>query len=269
MKYTVCTTFSATGYEKYGSRMINTFLSNWPRQVNLLVFAEQCAVTQQATNLVVYDLEISSPDMVAFKKTWGADARATGQGPDPSRKDASKAFKWDAVRFCHKVYAICAAAKLCQTDWLIWMDADMVCHTPMTLATIEELIPDQQDLCFLGRSGKFSECGLYAMNLTSLVVQQFLADFKNCYDYPESGIFTLAEWHDSYVFDVVRKRHALQELDWSGHMIAGEGHPLINSDWGKYLDHLKGARKNTGKSWDKDFKVPRKEPYWQNLQRGF
>jgi len=268
MKYTVCTTFSASGYEKYGRRMIQTFLQNWPQEVNLVVYAENCMVSESAVNLVVHDLETASPDMVTFKQNWGLDPRATGQGPTPARKDAGKTFKWDAIRFCHKVYAVCAAAKTCQTDWLIWMDADMVCHKPIMLDTITQFVPNNQDLCFLGRCGKFSECGLYAMNLTSEVTGKFLADFKNYYDHPESGIFTLAEWHDSFVFDAVRKRHALRELDWTGHIITGEGHPLINSAWGRYLDHLKGDRKNSGKSWSNDFKVQRNEPYWQNLQRG-
>jgi hypothetical protein len=31
MKYAVLTTFHAAGYEKYASRMIDTFLQNWPQ----------------------------------------------------------------------------------------------------------------------------------------------------------------------------------------------------------------------------------------------
>ena len=53
------------------------------------------------------------------------------------------------------------------------------------------------------------------------------------------------------------------EHDWSGHLIAGEGHPLINSEWGAWLDHLKGARKDLGRSKRVDLKVPRTEAYWQ------
>jgi hypothetical protein len=55
----------------------------------------------------------------------------------------------------------------------------------------------------------------------------------------------------------------LIELDWSSHLITGEGHPLINSPWGAYLDHLKGERKTQGRSNLKDLKVKRTEAYWQ------
>jgi hypothetical protein len=83
------------------------------------------------------------------------------------------------------------------------------------------------------------------------------------YDNAESGIFTLAEWHDSYVFDAVRKRHALRELNWTAHLQMGEGHPLINCEWGAYIDHLKGERKSLGKSRSSDLRVHRKESYWR------
>ena len=107
------------------------------------------------------------------------------------------------MRFAHKVYAIFAAAKHTSADWLLWMDADMVCHSPITVADLDRLCPSSVDLCFLGRKGKFSECGLYAMNLRSHAVQDFLKRFQWMYDDAENGIFKQDEWHDSFIFDVV------------------------------------------------------------------
>jgi hypothetical protein len=104
------------------------------------------------------------------------------------------------------------------------------------------------------------------MNLRSQTVQNFLREFQRMYDDAEQGIFTLAEWHDSFVFDVVRTkfRNQLRENNWSRGIINGEGHPLINCEWGAYLDHLKGNRKSSGKSLDKDLKIKRTEKYWKN-----
>jgi hypothetical protein len=267
MNYTVCTTFNAAGYEKYGQRMIQTFLQNWPQEVRLIVYAEGCIVNESAPNLTVYNLEVVSPDLVAFKQQWKDVPKANGDvSRDPirsRRRDAGKGFKWDAVRFAHKVYAIFHCARTVQYDWLLWMDADTICHSPITIEDIAGLCPDKKDLCFLGRRGKFSECGLYAMNLSSPATRLFLTAFQQAYDDAEDGIFKLEEWHDSFVFDAVRRRSKLAELDWSSHLITGEGHPLINSAWGAWLDHLKGARKNTGRSPASDLKVPRTEAYWQ------
>ena len=267
MKYTVITTFHADGYKQYGKRMIQTFLQSWPSDVELYVYAENCTVEETAPNLHVFDLNEASPDLVTFKTKWAGVPKANGDvSQDPvrsQRKDAGKGFKWDAIRFAHKVYAIFHAAKTAQTDWLIWMDADMVCHSPITLPVLDQLCPRVYDLCFLGRKGKYSECGLYAMNMKRPNVQRFLWDFQRMYDDAENGIFRLVEWHDSFVFDAVRNNHSLHQHDWSSHLITGEGHPLINSEWGAYLDHLKGARKDNGRSKATDLKIQRKEAYWQ------
>jgi hypothetical protein len=263
MKYTVITTFNAAGYETYGRKMIQTFLENWPKDVMLEVYAENCTVNETADNLIVRDLN-QVAELTAFKTKWQDVPKANGNvSQDPvrsSRKDASKRFKWDAVRFAHKVYSIFDCARKSNSDWLIWMDADMVCHSPITMSRLDDLC--SRDLCFLGRKDKYTECGLYAMNLQSAPTIAFLEEFQRYYDDAENGIFTLDEWHDSFVFDAVRKHASCFELDWSSHLITGEGHPLINSEWGAYLDHLKGDRKQVGRSQLKDLKIRRTERYW-------
>ena len=280
MKYQVITTFHQQGYNLYGSRMIKTWLETWPSSVGLKVYAENCAVTQTADNLEVVDIDQQCPDLVQFKNKWRNVPKANGNIlGDPvraQRRDSRKSFKWDAIRFSHKVYSVFDAARTSPAKWLLWMDADMVCHAPMTLHFLDNMCPDDKDLCFLGRLGKFSECGLYAMQLSTPGTQSFLQEFARMYDHAEQGIFTLAEWHDSFVFDIVRRSvGGLRELDWSSCLgdlrrsaknTPGEGHPLINSAWGAYLDHLKGDnRKQAGRSLREDIKVARNEHYWQNL----
>jgi len=79
----------------------------------------------------------------------------------------------------------------------------------------------------------------------------------------------MEEWHDSFVFEEVRKviqakHHAVPFYNISGSLVNGEGHPMINSDLGKYFDHLKGDRKQLGKSTkSRDLLVKRNESYWQ------
>lgn len=272
MKYTVITTFNQDGYNQYAQRMIETFRQTWPKTVKLQVYAEGCAdQIQSKDNVEVLDLEAVSNRLVEFKTQWRGVPKANGDvSGDPVRSrrtDAGKGFKWDAVRFSHKVYAIFHAAKHCTTSWLMWMDADMVCHTPVPESFLDQQCPEQYDLCYLGRRGKFSECGLYAMQMGTKGTVGFLKEFQRMYDEAESGIFTLGEWHDSFVFDDVRSRiDGLRQLDWSEGIITGEGHPLINSAWGAYLDHLKGKRKQAGHSLPKDLKVKRTESYWQAIQ---
>lgn len=110
MKIAVVTTFHQGGYDKYAKRMIQTFIANWPSDITLYVYPENCQVSESAPNLVVRDLLESSSELVAFKEKWKGVPKANGDvSGDPirsKRRDAGKGFKWDAVRFAHKVYSI-------------------------------------------------------------------------------------------------------------------------------------------------------------------
>lgn len=279
MKLSVVTTFHQKGLEQYGQRMINTFSQTWPEEVELHIYPEKCNPSiPDRKNIFVTDLDTVS-SLTEFKQRWKDVPKANGDvSDDPKRskrRDSGKGFKWDAVRFAHKVYSIFDCANKVDSDFLLWMDADTICHSPIRMNRLEHLIPLDKDLCYLGREGKYSECGLYAMNLKSKMTRKFLDEFQRVYDDAERGIFLMDEWHDSFVFDVVRKRFPkLRLLSWSQHLSdlrprpgfsKGEGHPLINSDWGAYLDHLKGERKELGKSKRDDLKVKRTEPYWQQF----
>jgi len=279
MKIAVVTTFHEQGLKDYGQRMIDTFCENWPKEVILHIYPEKCNPRiSDHKHVTLTDLE-SVAALTNFKNRWENDPKANGDvSADPvrsKRKDAGKGFKWHAVRFAHKVYTIFDCAKKTDADFLVWMDADTICHSPIAINDLYRLIPSDVDLCFLGRRGKYSECGLYAMNLKSPMIKSFLEEFQRMYDEAEQGIFQLAEWHDSFVFDAVRlKFPKMKQLDWAASlndlrsrpgMSHGEGHPLINSEWGAWLDHLKGSRKSLGRSKREDLKVRRPEPYWQQF----
>jgi hypothetical protein len=270
-KFSVVTTFNQAGYEKYGRRMIDTFLKNWPKDVHLYVYAEDCQVEQSAPNLTVYDFAQQVPALTAFKNKYRDDPRANGQLPlgpaRPNGKQKGIGFRWDAVRFSHKIYAVCDAARR-TLDTVFWMDADMVCHSPITLETIDRLMPTDAGVAFLGRSKKYTETGLWGINMNNSASMLFMSWMQEAYDDAENGLFKMDEFHDCWVFDRCRERMATtvpawQQLNWSAEFVMGEGHPLINTEWGAYLDHLKGNRKDAGRSKMKDLVVNRSEGYWK------
>lgn len=270
--FSVVTTFNQSGYDHYASRMIDTFLTNWPETIDLYVYAEDTKVTQKHKRLHVIDFHANVPEIVAFKKRWGDDPKARGQVAQGPKNHKGKApgigFRWDAIRFCHKIYAVCHHAKLKQSNTMFWMDADMVCHSPVTEDFIAQQIPHKTGIAFLGRRHKFTECGLYALNLDDPATQSFVEQFQGAYD--NGSIFQMKEWNDCWVFDRIRERVQQQvpkwrQLNWTENFIRqGEGHPLINSQWGAYLDHLKGRRKDTGRSNAKDLVTQRQESYWRS-----
>jgi hypothetical protein len=277
MKIAVVTTFHEEGLKTYAQKMIDSFCEKWPNDIILHIYPEKCnPIIRDHSHVTLTDLD-SVQELSKFKEKWKNVPKANGDvSADPirsKRKDSGKGFKWHAIRFAHKVYAIFDCARTTDADILIWMDADTVCHSPITMDDLHRMIPQDKDICYLGRKGKYSECGLYSMDLRSERTRNFLKEFQRVYDNAEEGIFLMEEWHDSYVFDMVRvKFPQLKQLDWAAHlhdlrpapgMSNGEGHPLINSEWGAWLDHLKGGRKKAGRSKRDDLKVIRTEAYWR------
>ena len=272
-KFAVVTTYNQQGLTKYAQRFINTFDKNMPRDIDLLLYNERAnpKLPTSKRNIRSMDAERElRSTLVEFKKRWKDDPRANGQGPDKRRLDHKKAFKWDAIRFSHKVYAIFDAVKRTDADVLIWMDADSVVHSPMSKEFLETFIPEDVFLCYAGRKNKYTECGWYSMNLRHPHADKFFTEFQRMYDDANNGIFTLKEWHDSYVFDVVKDWHTQEwgavNKDFSNGLIEREGHPIINSELGAYIDHLKGDRKLEGQSKRKDLKVERSEDYWKKVR---
>ena len=103
------------------------------------------------------------------------------------------------------------------------------------------------------------------------VCKLFLEEFERMYEDAENGIFTLEEWHDSFVFGHILNKFKARDpnvLDYSAEMYlkeaktGGGGHPLINGILGTWLDHMKGVRKKEGRSRVKDMMVNRTESYW-------
>jgi hypothetical protein len=106
------------------------------------------------------------------------------------------------------------------------------------------------------------------------VCHEFLKEFERVYEEADNGIFLLDEWHDSYVFGSILNNMKLQfpnAHDYSAEMYlkeaksGGGGHPLINGVLGKWIDHMKGGRKDAGKSQKKDIMVNRTEDYWNEI----
>ena len=110
MKIAVVTTFHEEGLKKYAQKMIDTFCVNWPQEVILHIYPEACnPVIRDHDHVTLKRLE-EIPELMAFKNQWKDVPKANGDvSADPvrsQRKDSGKGFKWHAVRFAHKVYAI-------------------------------------------------------------------------------------------------------------------------------------------------------------------
>jgi hypothetical protein len=277
--FSVVTTCHAAGYAEYGRRMIETFDRHWPDEIPLILYRENFVPEVRSDRVIVRDLVGSCPDLMAFKRRHADNPLAHGQtqryrfklsrNPYKNRiklgeRNWGAGFRWDAVRFAHKAFAIFHAAKTCDTDVLIWVDADSLFFAEPTWKELEDFVPPD---CFVGHLHRptYTECGFIAYNLRHPATQEMLAAFERLYT--EDGLFREYEFHDAYLFDVARRQ--VEQAGHRSHDIAeGIGarakHVLINSRLGRFMDHVKGGRKDAGHSGRHDLVVDRREAYWAN-----
>ena len=272
-KISVVSTFHKPVLDLYGQRFVDSFSKNIDPQIELLLYAEDCTPVTDDPRIKIFNHHATLPKLVEFKNKWKNDPKANGVPPPEIKarrpRDWHKEFKWDAVRFANKVYAVFDAAQRSNADWIVWMDADTYVHSPFDYKAFKSFLPERAWLSYMGRGKKWPECGFYGINLKNSIGLDFLKEFEHVYEHAEYGIFKMEEWHDSFVFEEVRKKIATKNTtgiinNISNNLVNGEGHPIINSELGKYLDHLKGDRKVAGKSnKPNDLLVKRNESYWQ------
>lgn len=257
-KYQLVTTMHGAGYAQYGRNMIDSFLKHWPGSQTLLVYTEGFDLDQRHQNnnrIISKDLLHASPECVSFKSRHRENKQANGY-VDPNRRDPD--FKFDAVRFCHKVFALYNAytTRTADTDAIVWIDADTVTHATVDDKFMQRHFPldPAVGIYYLGRTQQYTECGWVVYNCNNSHMETFWERFAN--QYRKDKLFNKEEWHDSYIFDVVRQAMEKEGMR-NSNITPGyvKGHPFIDSFLGDYMDHLKGPkRKLAGRSSRKEAK---------------
>jgi hypothetical protein len=242
MSYLLVTTFNLDGYNLYGKKMLEAFLKYWPSNQQIIVYTENCKLDNSLINprIIVKDLLLNQ-DLVNFKTRHANNPVANGY------KDDKKNFLFDAVRFSHKVFSLYDAVQTNLGKSIVWVDADTITHRKVPESFLLDNFPNKFGIAYLGRIKQYSECGWVVYHTNHPLMKDFWETFVDYYR--KDTIFNLTEWHDSYVFDVARKEYEAKGMvnqNITPNFVAG--HPFINCVLGEYMDHMKGPRKQTGRS---------------------
>lgn len=257
----VVTTFHAKGYEQFGKRFIESFLQHWPEETRLWVMAEGCQ-PEGNERVFVRDL-MACDDLVAFKQRHLSNPGAHGHFGE--RYD----YMHDAIRWCHRIFALREAAEMSAADILINIDADIVCFDDMPFEFLSTLMPADADIGYMPRQRMYSECSFVLYRIGAEKALDFIREHTAYY--VSDKIFKLPFWTDCHPFDLMVASHR-KKGDMVFHNI-NDGipdsmHPFINGPLGSYMDHLKGDRKDEGRSREQDLVVARNEAYWKNKAAG-
>jgi hypothetical protein len=260
MKIVVATTFGAKSYDEYASKLIDTFVEYWPKDVDLKVYYDEVPVggwRTKAPNVEYIPLNMS--DLEAFKLRNRNHIL-----------QSSSNFLLDAIRFSHKVFAYVDAALTPGVDIAIWLDGDVITHTKVTREAILSWLNGKMVGALL-RPWMYTETGFHIFDMRFPESRRFMELWRRQYTTDKVWSLPLPDKKhrffgltDCHTYDKVRTEFS--SLLWCNLSPAGMrvSHPFVNGILGAHMDHCKGGRKKDGRSRAKDLKVDRKEKYWRD-----
>ena len=295
MKIKVITSYKPGSWKQYAKRAVESVLQHWPNDVHVCVYHEnQKQDIVNLPRLEWIDLHLAQPELVKFKERHNNDPVANGETNEipngvrrkGSGKQGKGSFQWDAVRFANKVFCVTHALKNSQNfDYIIWLDADTYSFRPMPKQFLQQLLPNNTMLTYLGREnpdlkdgGKDPECGFVGYNLNHTEIKNYTKDWENMYI--TDSVFNLTHgwtdcstlWHLSKIY---QKQKNVKINDIGYYKKVKGHHVFINSELGLYMDHFKGKRKKTLSSAKNDFRPQKLEAtkntteldYWKKVPK--
>lgn len=239
-KYIAITTFPNQAWYDYLHVGTIAYLQNFPQEVDLLIKLEKDDM-QEVVNESLHNLIKNMKNGKEGRKVH-VETGSTKEEIDFYTRHVS--FKNDGdyrtnyVDFSHKVFALYQAyifAKQNNVEHIIWLDADVLAIEELSLSDIDRWSKGA-DISYLGRKDwDHSECGLVIYKTET--AGEFIEAFHK--SYVNDDVLKLEQYHDSYVFDQLRKKYP--DLVYNNISEGIEGRDVFNeSILGQKLFHYKG-----------------------------
>ena len=247
---------NARGWEETGRRMVESVIANWPAETLPIVIYAEDFVPPNMEGIEVRQLPAWLSD---FKAKWGKTPAYTG------RRHNGYDYRFDAVKFSHKVAALTDFGLSLTDEILVWLDADTFTHAQVTNEWLAKLFPEPAYIAWLDRANSHPECGFVMFRCSNPYHPNFMEAFRNLYT--TGDLFKLRETHDSFALQHMVNAKVINRKIPPSVSLSGDTrwhHPFVNGPLGERIDHLKGpSRKLIGKSRPLDMRKPRTEPYWR------
>ena len=252
MKIGIVTSFNEKLYNYYAHRFLKTY--DWP--FDLYIYHEGWTPEDFPIRSNVYYKNLYSGklgnELRRFKAKMGGYNVDSVLPDQPDKIIHGTNYKKDGIRFSYKVFA--------KTDlmlsgdhnynYVFWIDADMIFKKTINAKeVVEKFLPNDYHISHIHRPTYYSECGFVGYNLRKFETKLFAKKFREMYT--KMNLLSENEWHDSYLFDAVRKKMDKQygnlKYYYLSPTIRKVGNPWPDTPMAEYMDHLKGkARKDAG-----------------------
>jgi hypothetical protein len=262
MRIDAVTCFNLKGFYETGRLLINGFIEHWPQETGLTVYVDDPIPKKDLirNERVRYKI-LDQADLLEFKKRHALNNEANGLGSKAI--GGGKNYRYDAVRFSHKVFALIQFLQASETDYLIWLDGDSRTHSPVQISNILSWCPEGKFAGYLARPWLYTETGFHIFNMNHTIADQFFTRWKQYY--LDDSIFGLDMWTDCHTYDAAKT--FFDDQYWHNLSPAIQNnHPFINGPLGEFMDHMKGPRKKKGTSNRKDLVAKKDHPYWNRVK---
>lgn len=240
------TTFNKKLYNKYSFG----FMRSFKLPFDLVIYSEgnlKFLKERYKFDFKIIDSNVKIPELGEF----------INKNKDRNVEDVKEAgFYKDGIRFCYKVFCVthCGINISDKYKYLIWLDADIIFKKKFDLEYIEKHFFEKDSMMsYLGRNNNYSECGFLIFNLKHHKIKDYFIEMKRMYT--SGDIYKEKEWHDSYIWDVVRnkfeKKYNIKNFNISktNHNDVFKNIPILYD----IFYHLKGKRKDKINSYEKFF----------------
>jgi hypothetical protein len=161
LKFHVVTTMHAKAWEEFGRRMVESVIALWPLDALPLTLYAEDFDPEPMPGLQVRRLPAWLDE---FKQRWGKTPAYTGH------RNGGYDYRFDAVKFAHKVAALTDFGLELSDGVMIWLDADTFTHAVVTTEWLHSLFPEPAYLAWLDRANSHPECGFVMFRASNAAI---------------------------------------------------------------------------------------------------
>jgi hypothetical protein len=246
MQFNFVTTFSNEYSQGFGIKMAESIKKYFPDNADLTVYYEGEALPPSNSKVKYLPFPIDKTNV--FKKKFGHKQDHMVGKLHPEKDvlvyDRQKTFKFDAIRFAWKVYAMLEHHDKCNARYMGFIDADVELTKQIPSDFFNTLVKEGTYVSYLNRTKQHTETGFLIYDTHHPYHKTWWKGMKDLYQ--NGSLFELQYWTDSHAFD-----HLLRQAILAGVNV----NPLVNPKimdhgWGGsplrfYSEHYKGPKKYT------------------------
>lgn len=232
MKIACVTSMSREYYENIGRIMINSYAHTWPNDILLYVYSED-TLNINEQNIIVKNIHKEcDPNLQEYLDFIG-DHFSRG--------------------FTYKVFSWIHAARNLDTDWLLWIDADVACIKSPDELFYNQMFPNNMQVAYMGttmykdkkgwKDKKNCDSAILSFNQKTKDTTTFINEFEDLYlsrKIKDKTLYPKPNDTHAFIHCIEKSSTPSQNINPNQQALS----PLKETFLNEYFRHFKAGRKD-------------------------